>query len=558
MLSKILSRLAIKGGVVASAGSGDATKLPILASDGKLDPTTYVSGGGGSGAASTTTFNPVYTSSTLDHGSTGEGGPSPQDVQAALQEIDLQKLQYDRNLSDVASPSTSFNNIKLAATTALAGVVELATLAEANAGTANGSDTIATGGTSRLIPPNDILKQIYINKYDPAGDTMSGPLILPNVSPIGDSEAARKKYVDDQITARITANSTIPTGKILWVDGVNGKLLADTAPPVRGRLDRPFIKLAEAKATAVAGDTIFVMPTIYDERNLLKDGVNWYFMPGAKITTTANVNGGIWDDGGSYGTNAAVVCKITGYGEFSNGATTGTASVFNITNSSSNVYVECVSMTNASSSVSTLVLTNGISSFTVLDSITSNAGSLMDVNGGTHVVKVDKLVGVNGIFMAGGATFDLRFRTFSTTLYAFFQSTTSGTYILVGDTITGGTSLGQTITLDGSSGSTFIDVRKITAGTDVVVLATASTAPIKIADTELVNTKANSAAAAIKAFTATVITLKDVDMTMNAAATNCIIPQSANTPTVILHGYIRSNKPKHASITFNHGVFEQV
>lgn len=85
----------------------------------------------------------------------------------------------------------------------------------------------------------------------------------------------------------------------------------------RGDSSKPFLTLGAAKTAASSGDTIFVMPGTYDERNLLKNGVNWNFSLGAKVIYTGTANGGIFDDT-SDGANAAVTSSITGQGEFDN------------------------------------------------------------------------------------------------------------------------------------------------------------------------------------------------------------------------------------------------
>ena len=551
MLSQILSRLAVRGGIVASTGTGSATKLPILGSDGKLDPSTYVAGGGGgSGAAETTSFNPVYTNSTLDS--------AANNVQTAVQEIDVEKLAVARNLTDVASPSTAFATIKVAATTTLAGSVELATQTEVNAGTANGGDTILTGGTPKLVVTPDVAKVIYLNKFDTAGDTMAGPITLPNASPSGDNIAARKKYVDDQITARLTTNSMVPTGKLLWVDSVNGKLLSDgTAPPIRGRLDRPFSRLAEAKTTAVTGDTIVVFPGTYDERNLLKDGVNWYFYPGAKITTTAAVSGAIWDDGASYGSNAAVTCKILGYGEFSNGSTVNNpAAAFNISNSSTVLTVECVLVGNTSSGTAAIGLFNGTTSFLIRDKILPAAGSAIELSNGTHTVNVKTITAGTGIIHNAG-NLDITFQTMTVTGYAVLQSSSSGNLTLNGSTISGGTSLATCLELNATAGLTWVKVKSISCGSTTTV-DIGGVAKVKFVDSEIINTKVSSTAAAIQVNDGTNLVLKDCDLTVNSSATNCIIADFATTPTVVLHGYNRSNKVKDSAVTFSKGMFELV
>lgn len=104
--------------------------------------------------------------------------------------------------------------------------------------------------------------------------------------------------------------ASVPSTNTLWVDkgGSDGT-------GTRGDEAKPYLTLTAAKTAAQAGDLIRVRPGTYDERNLLKDGVNWHFENGAVVHYTGAEDGGIFDDGVT-GANGAVACKITGAGVF--------------------------------------------------------------------------------------------------------------------------------------------------------------------------------------------------------------------------------------------------
>ena len=99
--------------------------------------------------------------------------------------------------------------------------------------------------------------------------------------------------------------NAVPAANVLYVNKAQG----------------PFKTLGAAKAAAQPGDTIVVGPGTYVENDLLKDGVNWFFAPGALVTYTsqaiqANSNDilyGIFDDRSS----GPVQCTIGGHGSFS-------------------------------------------------------------------------------------------------------------------------------------------------------------------------------------------------------------------------------------------------
>lgn len=77
-------------------------------------------------------------------------------------------------------------------------------------------------------------------------------------------------------------------GNTVFVDAVAG----DDDTGARGRADRPFATCEAARDAAVSGDTIEVRPGLYDEYNLVKDGVNYYFHPGARIIYTGTPDPG--------------------------------------------------------------------------------------------------------------------------------------------------------------------------------------------------------------------------------------------------------------------------
>jgi hypothetical protein len=108
---------------------------------------------------------------------------------------------------------------------------------------------------------------------------------------------------------------------------------------------KPFATLSAAKVAATAGTTIEVGPGVWNERDLLKNGVNWFFHPSAIVNCSSNSNGGIFDDSATTGANGPVTCTIGGFGKFvfSGTATSGlaTGNVLRITNAASRVVIHC-------------------------------------------------------------------------------------------------------------------------------------------------------------------------------------------------------------------------
>src|SRR5258705_7452520 len=115
----------------------------------------------------------------------------------------------------------------------------------------------------------------------------------------------------------------------------------------------PYKTLGAAKTAAVSGDTIVVADGTFNERDLLKNGVNWYFIVGTKVfyqpASSSGLDRAIFDDSAG-----AVTCRIDGYGEFvwdadhGNLVTTGgqSASVVWLQNSASEVSIRAYRASN--------------------------------------------------------------------------------------------------------------------------------------------------------------------------------------------------------------------
>lgn len=128
------------------------------------------------------------------------------------------------------------------------------------------------------------------------------PVVQTPDSATGTKSATVQKMVDLPI---------VNGGKVIYVDATNG----NDSSAARGTR-RAFLTLAAAKTAALSGDLIVVMPGEYTALNLLKNGVNWHFIEGAIVTRTEqDAPGAIFDDG-TDGANAAIVCSISGRGEF--------------------------------------------------------------------------------------------------------------------------------------------------------------------------------------------------------------------------------------------------
>ncbi|MBI1178457.1 hypothetical protein GC207_13565 [bacterium] len=191
--------------------------------------------------------------------------------------------------------------------------------------------------------------------------------------------------------------ASVPTGSLLWVDAINGN---DTTG-LRGDAGFPFLTLTAAKDAAAYGDTIIVRPGTYNERNLLKTGVNWHFITGAKVVNSAAASGAIFDDGIN-GANSNIICRITGDGEFINNSTDALSWAIVVSKSGSYVSIDAQFI--GAGSKGCVRCTNGNTRIHV-STINSGGPRAVELYGGTNFLRADEIksTGGNGVELGGGS-----------------------------------------------------------------------------------------------------------------------------------------------------------
>lgn len=170
--------------------------------------------------------------------------------------------------------------------------------------------------------------------------------------------------------------------KVLWVDATGG---SDS--------DRvkPYQTLSAAKAAANSGDLILVLPGTYNEKNILKNGVNWHFFPGTIIQpTTSYVSQGreIFDD-----LDGAVTSSITGALECVVG-TNASGGMLNLSNASSVVRIQMRRLSGSPSGnakATAMAVSNGQAEV-VLDDATCSGGNLTWWQNGHFYLRANRLV----------------------------------------------------------------------------------------------------------------------------------------------------------------------
>lgn len=164
-----------------------------------------------------------------------------------------------------------------------------------------------------------------------------------------------------------------------------------------GHVNKPFLTITAAKAAVTSGQVIVVTDGIYNENDLAKNGVNYYFYPGAGITYTGTSTFGIFDDYAG-----AVSMKIGGEGIFTlsgtgsyGGSSIGTITINNSgsdVNAIGRVFMTTVS--GASPGSGAIVANNGkvrVHAFTVSNTATGGSSAAIWWNQGECHIEADNI-----------------------------------------------------------------------------------------------------------------------------------------------------------------------
>jgi hypothetical protein len=216
----------------------------------------------------------------------------------------------------------------------------------------------------------------------------------------------------------------VKIGKTVWVDKTNG----NDGTAQRGRVDLPYLTLGAAKTAAQSGDTIIVGPGTYDEKNLLKDGVNWHFLNGAKVAYTGSAAGGIFDTSAN-GSNGAVTSRITGDGEFSLANVTSSGHVIHSSAASSDLIINGRKMSSADPTIK--IATPSGSCEVNVTTVTCTAGDAIQQTGNStaNTVRAQQIdsSGGNGVRLSAGNLDVISYKISSSAAQAVYASGGGGT-----------------------------------------------------------------------------------------------------------------------------------
>jgi hypothetical protein len=232
---------------------------------------------------------------------------------------------------------------------------------------------------------------------------------------------------------------SVLTGNLAYVDAVNG----DNGTGTLGDFTKPFLTLQAAQTAASSGTTIVVRPGTYSAALLGKNGVNWYFMPGATVNFSTN---------SAFAASGAMSYSVFGYGVF-----TVNGWLARLDSPASNVYIECQSVESTIGfQVVQTTSTLQIVVRTTWSITLNNVGSGVLNSGSTAYVKARRLTisaGTTIPFVVDGATtIEVDTLTCTGTPLAMF-SLTGGNLTLVRSRITAVSLTGPVILQEALSGS---------------------------------------------------------------------------------------------------------
>lgn len=236
-----------------------------------------------------------------------------------------------------------------------------------------------TGATSILCFNSHTNKPV-------TGVTIVGDLKLDSTTAATSGQLATVLADGTWNWATPAASGTALAGNVVIVDAVNG----NDSTGVAGNLTKPFLTLLAAQTAASANQTIVVYPGAYTSAALGKDGVNWYFMPGANVA---------FSSGNGFVASTAMTFKVRGYGNFN--CTLGSARFVWTDNAGANIDIECDSITAnvirfsngtariKANSINILlnILALGGTSTVIGDIFSSTASQLVDHTGGTIAIR---------------------------------------------------------------------------------------------------------------------------------------------------------------------------
>ncbi len=231
--------------------------------------------------------------------------------------------------------------------------------------------------------------------------------------------------------------SSILTGNVAYVDIVNG----DDMTGAVGNAGLPYATPLAAQSDAPAGTTIVVLPGAYTSVDPLgKDGVNWYFMPGASLAFT----GVGWT---LPVTGPTQSFGVFGYGEFN----APSAQVLSLS-TPSNVTISCRSIAGLVSTVT------GGNTVINCETITMQQG--MGFSAGTHLITATTITPgstIAGLSVSGTARVTVNGILTSTSTVETLNVNGAGAFFTLNGSVEAGSGSTMTYVFDMGGGNVIIN-----------------------------------------------------------------------------------------------------
>lgn len=242
--------------------------------------------------------------------------------------------------------------------------------------TLTGGETVRVDAVTGPVAIDGVGTGSTVRVYGVSSTVTSTASGSPTVEDASVSQATVNAQVDTALETESTARGEWFVSKT-GSDSNNGRSWATAK-----------LTLGAAKTAASAPATIYVGSGSYNERDLAKNGINWYFLPGASVDYTGT-SGAIFDDAGS-----TVSYSVFGNGSFAHSGASGNQHVIRQAGASSIVSFDAHTVT--SSSVTTYVAGKLI----LHASAVSGTDNILDVAGGSLVI--DAGFGSGGSHSDGG------------------------------------------------------------------------------------------------------------------------------------------------------------
>ena len=186
-------------------------------------------------------------------------------------------------------------------------------------------------------------------------------------------------YSELSIVADATGVSNVPAPNSTHL--IRVIYIQSTGCTVGKKSDGSLIEICSVPQANLGGDVLVADASGgYNNHLLLKDEVNWFFLPGAIVEWTGAAAGAIFDDG-VFGTNSAVTSNICGCGQFINSAASDNNGVIQIVNGST-IGVQAASISTTGVGVEAISITGTFSN------VNLDIAGLIDcpTSGGTAIV----------------------------------------------------------------------------------------------------------------------------------------------------------------------------